>query len=46
MDVVETILKKRIEQLENLLEACAEEIENCYGWDTELTIKVRRALEH
>lgn len=46
MDVVEEILRKRLEKLENLLEVCAEEIENCYGRDTELTLKVRSALEH
>ena len=28
-----------------LLEECAEEIENCYGRETELTIKVREFLE-
>ena len=29
-----------------LLEECAEEIENCYGRETELTIKVREFLEN
>gem|GEM_PF-5119386 len=46
MDIVEKILRKRIKQLEELLENSVEEIENCYGRDTELTLKIRSALEH
>jgi hypothetical protein len=46
MDIVEETLYRRIKQLEKLLEESVEEIENCYGRDTELTIKIRSALEH
>lgn len=31
-------------QLKNLIEEAAEEIENCYGRETELTAKLRAAL--
>jgi energy-converting hydrogenase A subunit M len=46
MDIMEEILNKRIKILEDLLEQACEEVENSYGRDTELTIKIRNALEH
>ena len=32
------------EKLTNLLEQAVEELENCYGKDTELTIKIRKFI--
>ena len=41
----ETMKRNEKPNIFGLLEECAEEIENCYGRETELTIKVREFLE-